>query len=242
MCGRFTNMYTWKQIHDQLRGFLDSMEAPERGTPEWEEWDGNVNVAPTTRIPILRHVDGTTRLDLARWGFIAPWAETMQEAAKWSMFNARGEELEEKKSYVGAWKAGRRCIIPANSFFEWKKLDKSKKPKKQAYAIGMGNKGVMSIGGLWQECKNHDTGEKVLCVTIITTKPNTLMEDIHDRMPVIVGDDNVPMWLGEEKAPPEKIKKLLEPIAASRMTAWPVSNDVGQVANKEPRLLERIAV
>jgi putative SOS response-associated peptidase YedK len=123
------------------------------------------------QIPVIRFMDGKRRVDLMRWGLVPSWCK---EIGKFATHNARGEEVTTKASFRGAWKAGRRCIIPASSFFEWKKLDDSAKPAKQPYAIGLGNKGPLGFARLWEEWRPKD-GPSLLSATIITTSANSLM-------------------------------------------------------------------
>lgn len=233
MCGRFTLMYSWKELHDLYRAFLDGVMENDGPPPDW---DGNVNVAITTKVPILRYVDGRCRFDVARWSLIPSWSK---ELPKFASHNARGEDVASKPAFRAAWKTGRRCVIPANSFFEWKKLDATGKDK-QPYAIGLGNKGPMALAGLWEEWKPNE-GAPLLSCTIITTGPNSLMEPIHNRMPVILGDEDIAKWLGKEPATPEEITAMVKPFNAARMRTWPVSKAVGQVKNKDRSLLDEVA-
>jgi putative SOS response-associated peptidase YedK len=117
MCGRFSNRYTWSELHDLYRAFLDSTEA---------DWTPKFNIAPTTQIPVLRYVDGRRRFDLMRWGLVPAWSKGI---GSFSTFNARSDGVERKAAYRGAWKAGRRCIIPGSSFFEWQKIDARSKQR-----------------------------------------------------------------------------------------------------------------
>ena len=206
-------------MHDLYEAFL-------KGTPS--AWTPKYNIAPTTQVPVLRFIDGNRRIDLMRWGLVPSWSK---EIGKFATFNARSDGCESKPTYRGAWKAGRRCIIPASSFFEWRKSDK------QPHAIGLGNKGPMSFAGLWEEWQPKDA-PPILSCTVITCEPNALMGNIHDRMPVIIGDEDLPAWLGEEPATNDQLRVMLRPFDPSRMTAWTVSKDVGQVKNQGEHLIE----
>jgi len=222
VCGRFTNKMTWEELHALYRAFLDD-KAP------LATWKPKANIAPTTQIPVVRFIEGKRRIDLMRWGLVPSWSK---EIGSFATFNARSDGCESKPTYRGAWKAGRRCIIPASSFFEWRKSDK------QPFAIGLGNRGPMAFAGLWEEWTPPGAKElmpealPLLSCTMITTDANQLMTPIHDRMPVMIGDENLDKWLGEEAAAPEQIKTLLAPFPADRMTAWTVSKDVGNVKNQ----------
>lgn len=220
MCGRYSNRYTWRELYELYRLSYGYQES---------DWEPKFNIAPTTQIPVIRFVDGERRMDLMRWGLVPSWSK---EVGKFATHNARADGCETKPLYRSAWKAGRRCIVPASSFFEWRK------PDKQPFAIGMGNKGPLSIAGLWEESRID--GMPLLSATMITTDPNALMEPIHNRMPVILGDEDIPAWLGEESADTARLRKMLAPFAAERMAAWAVSSEVGNVKNQQATLADEV--
>ena len=222
MCGRFTNMMSWRKLHSTYRAFLDS------GSKQGKSWNGKINIAPTTDIPVLFLKDGARTFEMMRWGLIPAWSK---EIGKFATFNARADGVDSKPAYRGAWKAQRRCIIPADSFFEWRKSDK------QPFAIGLGNKGPMAFAGLWEEWRPKDAPPITSC-TMITTEANALMGDIHPRMPVILGEENWDAWLDAEKISANDAKDLLTSFPAERMSAWPVSKAVGNVRNQGSELIE----
>lgn len=224
MCGRFSDRFTWKELHDLANILFTQGDGASVWTPKF-------NIAPTTQIPVIRFIDGARRIDMMRWGLVAAWSK---EISKIPMHNARADGCAEKPTFRGAWKAGRRCIIPASSFFEWRKSDK------QPFAIGLGNGGLMGFAGLWEEWQPKNGGPPVLSCTIITTEPNTLVAPIHDRMPVILGEENWGTWLGEEPATQEALHALLAPLPAERMTVWQVSKDVGNVKNQGESLADPV--
>lgn len=219
MCGRFSNKYTWRELYD-LYALTYGFHA--------SDWQPIFNIPPTTRIPVIRFIEGQRRIDLMRWGLVPSWSK---EIGKFATFNARSDGCTEKPTYRGAWKAGRRCIIPASSFFEWRKADK------HPFAIGLANGGPMAFAGLWEEWKPRD-GEPLLSCTVITTFPNKLMREIHVRMPVILSEENWGAWLGEEPAEDQPLRDMLVAFQTERMTAWPVSKDVGHVKNQGAHLVE----
>ena len=224
MCGRFTNKMSWKELYELYRAFLDSGQKQ----AEKDAWSGKINIAPTTQIPVVYRSEGKCRLALMCWGLVPSWSK---DIGKFSTFNARAAGIDSKPTYRGAWQAGRRCIIPATSFFEWRKSDK------QPFAIGLGNKGPMNFAGLWEEWKPKDA-EPILSCTMITTDANKTVADIHSRMPVIMGDEDLPAWLGEEKANQAQLSIMLAPFPASRVIAWPVPKAVGNVRNQNASLIE----
>jgi putative SOS response-associated peptidase YedK len=220
MCGRFTNQYTWRELH--------ALYMLSIGFEQNKDWSPKFNIAPTTEIPVILSENGVRHAELMRWGLVPSWAK---EVGKFSTFNARGDTLASKPMFRGAWKAGRRCIVPASSFFEWRKEDK------QPFAIALGNKGPMALAGLWDEWTPKG-GKPLRSCTIVTCSPNALLEPIHDRMPVILGEEDWAAWLGEESANETKLMALLKPFAANRMTLWKVGKAVGSVLNQGAKLIE----
>jgi putative SOS response-associated peptidase YedK len=225
MCGRFTNKMGWRELHDLYR-LADGYQKKDG------EWQGKVNIAPTTQIPVIYSPGGERTFSLMRWGLVPAWSK---EIGKFSTFNARSDGIDSKPSYRGAWKAGRRCIIPADSFFEWRKNDK------QPFAIGLGNKGPMNFAGLWEEWNPKDA-EPMLSCTMITTDANKTIAEVHNRMPVIIGDEDLPAWLGEENTAPGQLEKLLMPFPGSRVKLWPVPKAVGNIRNQGDELLDETVI
>jgi putative SOS response-associated peptidase YedK len=127
--------------------------------------------------------------------------------------------------------------VPVNNFYEWKKLG----PKeKQPYAIALQGGGIMALAGLWENWKSPD-GEWMRSFAVVTTTPNALCAEIHDRMPVILSPDAWPAWLGEEPVDRDRLKGLLAPYPADDMMMWPVDRRVGNVRNNDPSLIEPVA-
>ena len=185
------------------------------------------NVPPTSLLPALIARNGERIVEAMRWGLIPPW--TKDQKIGFAAFNARAESVETKPLFQGAWRAGRRCLIITDGFYEWRKTDK------QPYAVSLGNRAPMLMAGLWEEWR----GEKTC--SIITTEANAVLATIHDRMPVIIDSDDWAIWLGESGADHAEIKSLLRPFPADRMTIWPVDRKVGNVKNEGPELAEGIA-
>jgi len=220
MCGRFTNQYTWRELH--------ALYMLSIGFEREADWSPKYNIAPTNQIPVILREAGERRAVLMRWGLVPSWA---REIGKFSTFNARADGIATKPMFRGAWAADRRCLIPASSFFEWRK------PDKQPFAIALGNRGAMAFAGLWDEWTPKG-GQPLRSCTIITCAPNTLLAPLHDRMPVILGAEDWPQWLGEEPATRDALLALLKPFPAERMTLWKVANAVGNVRNENAQLIE----
>jgi putative SOS response-associated peptidase YedK len=205
---------------------------PERPTPNFApSW----NVAPTDPLPIVRYdaKDGQRSLEVMRWGLIPNWAKDIKIG--YSTINARAEEIEIKPAFREAFRQ-RRCLVPLDSFFEWKKTETGKQP----YAIGLSGGGLMAMAGLWDTWRSP-AGERVRSFAIVTTKPNELCGKLHNRMPVVLKPDAWPVWLGETQTDASQLKALLAPYPDDNMIYWPVSARVGNVRNNDPSLIEPLA-
>lgn len=195
------------------------------------------NVPPTEPLPVLTSKDGVRTVEPMRWGLIPSWSKDMKGGFK--TINARAETVDTLASYKGAWKAGRRCLILAGGFFEWRRAGVA---DKQPFAFAMGNHEIMTMAGLWEAWKNPADGQWLRSCTVITTAANELTAPIHDRMPVIIGSEDWEKWLGEVPANDNELKAMLKPFPSERMSAWPVSKAVGNVKNNTPELIERATV
>lgn len=187
------------------------------------------NAAPTTPVPIVTSDNHERTLEMMRWGLVPSWARDMKSG--YATFNARADGVAVKPAFRSAWKAGRRCLILADGFYEWRKTDK------QPFFITLGNRQPMTMAGLWETWGPAGV-EPVRSCTVITTDANALIRDIHDRMPVIIGPEDWAAWLGEE--PPSDPAILLKPFSPERMILWPVDRRVGNVNNDDPSLTDRV--
>src|SRR5262249_48147117 len=160
------------------------------------------NATPTSELPVVTAAHGERTLTAMRWGLIPFWAKDAKIAR--STFNARAETIATTAAFRDAWKAGRRCLVVADGYYEWRKADK------QPFAVALGNRGLMTFAGLWEAWRAPD-GSTVKSFTIITTRPNTLVATIHDRMPVILPPDGWPAWLGEVATTEAELKAMLKP-------------------------------
>lgn len=197
----------------------------------------NWNLAPTENIAIVRQhpTQKVRRLDVARWGLIPSWAKDIKIG--FTSFNARSEGLEERAAFRDAFRA-RRCLIPLDGFYEWKKLG----PKeREPYAIALKAGGMMALAGLW-EIWRSPAGENIRSATIVTCPANPLLAPLHERMPVILSPAGWAAWLGEVPADPAALKELLVPYPAEKMALWPVDKRVGSVKNNDPSLIEPAAL
>jgi len=216
MCGRFALTETPKQLADYFH-LANELEF----APAW-------NIAPSTRIcAITANEEGSRDLNMMRWGLIPPWAKDPAIGNK--LYNARGETVAEKPSFRSAFKA-RRCIIPASGFYEWS----AKNGIKQPWYISLKSGEPMAFAGLWETWKPQET------CCIITTSANTLMEPIHDRMPVILPEDQWATWLSPSERHADKLLPMICPHDAGSMQAWQVTRELNKVGQRnDAGLIER---
>jgi putative SOS response-associated peptidase YedK len=202
---------------------------PHRPTPNVP---ANWNLAPTEDSPIVRWdaKAGDRSLDPMRWGLVPCWAKDLKIG--YSTINAKAEGIDARPTFREAFRR-RRCLVPLDAFYEWKKLGRERQP----YAVARADRRLLAMAGLWENWRSP-AGEWVRSFTIVTTGANALLAPLHDRMPVILDPEAWPLWLGEELADTDRLKALLMPYPAERMTIWPVDKRVGNVNNKEPALIE----
>ncbi|MCY7864799.1 SOS response-associated peptidase [Bacillus spizizenii] len=222
MCGRFTLFSTFDDIIDQfdIDQFLPK-----------NEYHPSYNVAPSQNILAIINDGSHNRLGKLRWGLIPPWAK--DEKIGYKMINARAETITEKPAFRKPL-VSKRCIIPADSFYEWKRLDpKTKIPMR----IKLKSSALFAFAGLYEKWKTHQ-GDPLYTCTIITTTPNELMKDIHDRMPVILTHDHEKEWLNPLNTDPDDLQSLLLPYDADDMEAYEVSPLVNSPKNNSLELLD----
>ena len=193
------------------------------------------NVAPQSMQPVVRldSETGERELSFMRWGLIPFWSKDSKIA--YSTINAKAETITTSPAYREAIKR-RRCLVPADWFYEWKKMDAK---KKQPYAIALNDGSLFAFAGLWDTWKDKATGQAINTYTVITTDPNQLMEPLHNRMPVILQRRDYDRWLAPGD-PSQLPVDLLRPFPAEEMKAWPVSPRVGNVRNNDPSLVEPV--
>jgi len=223
MCGRFalySDPFTLaKRFH---------AEAPPDLPPRY-------NIAPTQTVLIVREDDDNRRhFAPARWGLIPHWAKTIDTG--YCTINARAETVAEKPAFRDAFKR-RRCLIPADGYYEWQVVPDSK--AKQPWFIAMHSRLPMALAGLWERWQGHE-GEELESCSIIVTDANDLMRPIHDRMPVILQLGDWSAWLETSAYDAGSLKSLLKPHASHDMTAWPVSTKVNSPRNDSAECVERI--
>ena len=189
------------------------------------------NAAPTTKLPVVVSAGGSRVLTLMRWGLIPSCANDLKIG--YSTFNARAETLTTRAAFRDAWRAGRRCLVLADGYYEWRDADK------QPFAIALANRGPMTLAGLWEDWRSP-AGERIKSFAIITTTANALLAPLHDRMPVVIPADSWGDWLGEN--PASDVHSLLRPYSDQAMAFWAVDRKVGNVRNDSPDLFAPIGL
>jgi len=235
MCGR----YATKRDKQKLA------EAFHVGKVFAEPYAPNYNIAPTTFQPVIREERDSTEREmvLMRWGLVPFFAPSLAEWKGFSTFNAKTETITTSATWRGPFKS-RRCIVPADYFYEWKALDDSRKPKKQPYAIHLKSGEPLAFAGLWDAWKEpkpvadslHTPDTWLQTYTIITTEANELMSKIHSRMPVILHSRDWERWLDRTPTDQPPID-LLRPYESEEITMYPCNPLVGNVRNNGPEML-----
>lgn len=222
MCGRFVRDSSIELIAERFRiGKL----LPEMALPP------SYNVAPTQDIIIVNN-RGDRQMVRCRWGFVPSWATDISIGSR--MINARAETVATKPSFKNAFRK-QRCLIVANGFFEWKKVEKHKTPMYISLKSGEPF-GFAGLYNVW----TAPTGEKTCSCTIITTTANEAIESIHDRMPVIIPRNQEDKWLDPEQQEADQLLELLKPYSADKLDIWEVSTKVNMPGYNAPDTIKTV--
>lgn len=222
MCGRFT----LKTPASKLAGIF--------------EWNGfsqlspRYNIAPTQLVVCVRTLkrkSGENNAGLLRWGLIPDWAPTATTMP--ALFNARSETAAEKPAFRKAFRS-RRCLIPADGFFEWKALNER---SKQPWYIRQPDDGVFCFAGLWETWRDPGSGQAIESCTILTTQANDDLAELHERMPVILLASAYATWLSNSPSPGQ-LQELMQPLSAGSLVCHPVSSLVNKVSNNSPECIQ----
>ncbi|WP_153126848.1 SOS response-associated peptidase [Peribacillus tepidiphilus] len=223
MCGRFTLTASFQQIIDRFE--VEQFIQEELYSPSY-------NIAPSQSVIAVIN-DGTfNRMGYLRWGLIPPWAKDLSIGHK--MINARAETLHEKPSFRNAFQK-KRCLIIADSFYEWKRNGQNKTPMR----IKLKSDDLFAMAGLWEHWKSPE-GQSIYSCSVITTTPNELVKDIHDRMPVILKPEDEKIWLNPSIRDTNELKRLLKPLPEHLMEAYEVSSLVNSPKNNSIELIQKI--
>jgi len=221
MCGRFV----LTSDGNTLQLALNLKDVPDVHTARF-------NIAPSQPIAVVAN-EHPDELTFHKWGLVPSWAKDPSMGNK--MINARSETAAEKPAFRAAFKR-RRCLIPADGFFEWQKRPGGKQPM----FIYLKNQPVFAFAGLWEIWYSPE-GDELRTATILTTEPNEFMAEIHNRMPVILRPEDYEAWLSPDEQKASDLEPLLRPFDANRMEAYPVSTFVNSPANDTPEKIEPLA-
>src|SRR4051794_3101788 len=223
MCGR----YTLSKLEQLLRQFPAIIQPPGTFVPRF-------NIAPTQPVLVIanNHPD---RLEMFQWGLVPSWSK--DDSCSGRMINARAETLPEKPAFRTSLKR-RRCVVPADGFYEWKKGPDGK--TKTPMYIRRRDGEPFAFAGLWDVWHAPD-GSALPSCTVITTGPNELMSSIHDRMPAILPQADFEKWLAPKEQDAAEMAALLRPYPAEELEAYPVSRQVNSARNEGAKLTERAA-
>lgn len=216
MCGRY-RLSRRKQIIEE---YFDT-------TPLDDDWNPRFNIAPTQPVPVIRQhpKEPVRQISTMRWGLIPNWSRDASVAG--STINARSETAATKPAFRDPLKF-RRCLIPADGFYEWKRTATSKQPF--CFEVNAGE--LFTFAGLWDGWKDP-SGRWVKTCSILTTTPNSVTATVHNRMPVILSPDDYDAWLDPGMTNVQVVTELLKPYDPESMRSYPVSSRVNHVANDD---------
>lgn len=217
MCGRYAITSAPEAIRALFR-YLDQPNFPPR-----------YNVAPTQPVPIVRSFEGRRQFALVRWGLIPSWVKDPKNFSL--LINARGESVNDKPAFKYAMKR-RRCLFPADGFYEWKPAGNGKR----AYFARPKGGGPIAFAGLWETWMGPN-GEEMETAAIVTTTANREMAEVHDRAPVIVPPQQFDFWLDCGNVDERMASEVLAPAPDGSMEVYEVSNAVNRVENDSPELI-----
>ena len=222
MCGRFT----LRSSPERVKREFQLQEEP--------SFEARFNIAPAQSILAVRQTEDEREAAPLKWGLIPSWAKDDSMSAR--LINARSETVVEKPAFREAFKR-RRCIIPADGFYEWKREG----GRKQPFFFSMRDGRLFGFAGLWDRWR--DEGGKVIeSCTILTTEANEVLRPVHDRMPVILHPETYDQWLDEDARAVESLRELLGPYPATEMTARPVSTQVNSPRSQGEDLIKQVAI
>ena len=224
MCGRFVFSSSREDLADAFSVAASEVKADDLGP--------NYNVAPTQRVYAVAERDGHRQLGTFRWGLVPSWAKDPSVGSR--MINARSEELADKPSFRAAF-ARRRCLVPADGFYEWK----GPKGARQPFFVRPADGRPFAFAGLWEVWRDVE-GEALRTCTIITTAANEALSWLHSRMPVVLAPDAWDVWLDADDADRDELRALLVPAPGERFAWHPVSPEVNNARSRGPHLVEPV--
>lgn len=224
MCGRYTITMTYEQL--VVRYFIEEANN--------SFYLPRYNVAPMQTVPAIISDGRVNRIGPLRWGLVPSWANEESMASR--AINAKAETLLERPSFRNLIYK-KRCIIPADSFYEWRTIGRG---KKQPIRFMRRDQAIFSMAGLYDQWIRPSDGVKISTFTIITTTPNAMVAEVHDRMPVILQQEDELRWLDRSNTDTQALLSLLRPFPAQEMMSYPVASLVGSVSQDSPACIERV--
>ena len=222
MCGRYVLKTTLQELQQKYGAVPEGIFTIEE----------NYNVAPSLHMPVIVQKGDQRKIDKYRWGLIPFWAKEINSG--YSMINARAESLEQKKSYARPFKS-KRCVVPVSGFYEWKKSNGEKIP----HYITQNSSDLMNVAGLYEEWKPKKQGESPInSFTIITTDANDPVSELHDRMPAMLLDEELDIWLDPNNQDTTSLKDLLRPWPNDDISFYRVGQEVNNARNSGKQLIE----
>ena len=230
MCGRYVSVSSPTILAERFH--VEEVRAGET--------EANYNVTPRAEVPVVAESRGRRVLDVVRWGLVPSWAKSVSVGDR--MINARAERLVTSNAFKRAFER-RRCIVPADGFYEWQAV--TGKKQKQPWFIRRRDGEPLAFAGLWEIWHDPGLGDdapRIRSCTIITTEPNDLLRDVHDRMPVILPETAWDTWLDAENHDVQALGQLLVPAASDELERWPVTTLVNKPDRNGPELLDAAPV
>lgn len=226
MCGRFVAAAT----PDDVAAYFDAVAPDALIEPSW-------NVAPTDDVYAVTHEGDDRRMEGYHWGLVPAWADSPKVGAR--MINARAETLADKSAFRTAFRK-RRCLVPADGFYEWRRTDEAPRRGRRPRYFHLASGEPMAFAGLWALWKSP-SGDWLRSSTIVTTAANEAIADLHDRMPVILPASAWDAWLDPGLDDLDLLSGLLVPVPAAAIASYEVNADVNNVRNQGPQLIEPAA-
>ena len=215
MCGRYRLSRRKQLVEEYFESSSDE-----------EDWNPRYNIAPTQPVAAIRQAGTSRILSMMRWGLVPSWASDISIGGR--LINGRSETVLEKPAFRDSFRL-RRCLVPADGFYEWKKAGKERHP----FHFVMKDSSLFAFAGVWDRWRSA-TGQVVESCSILTTAPNELLDGVHDRMPVILPQRHYQTWLTAPATEAQRLAELLVPFDARVMRRYPVSPLVNKPENDVP--------
>jgi putative SOS response-associated peptidase YedK len=212
----------------------EALQLERFGITKLPEQSPRFNIPPSSDILVVRERKGVTEAEMIRWGLVPSWAKDRSIGNR--MANVRADTALEKSSFRNAIHK-RRCLIPADVFYEWQDVPGQKRRK--PYAVAFRDGEVFALGGIWEAWREKEGGEWLITCAILTTEPNELLEPIHDRMPVIIRPEEYGRWCDPSTTNGE-LKQLVAPYSPAEMRAWEIGPLVNDPRTDDRRVLQPV--